>query len=134
MSWPQYALIALGGAIGALTRYFVGIWVQTRVPNSTFPWGTFVINVTGSFILGFVATLLSERLLTHPNWRPFINIGFVGAYTTFSTFEYETARLQSSWQAMGNLAGSVVAGYAAVWIGIRAAQWFAAHGHSALRG
>ena len=133
MTWPQYVLIALGGAVGALTRYFVGFWVQGRVPNSTFPWGTFVINVTGSFILGFVATLLAERFLTHPNWRPFINIGFVGAYTTFSTFEYETARLQSSWQAMGNLAGSVVAGYAAVWVGIRAAQWLVAHAHHALR-
>ena len=75
--------------------------------------------------MGFVATLLSERYLTNPNWRPFITIGFVGAYTTFSTFEYETARLQSSWQALGNLLGSVLAGYAAVWLGIRGGQLLA---------
>jgi len=116
-----YALIALGGALGALARFFVGTWVQARLPHSTFPWGTFVINATGSFILGLVATLLSERFLHHPNWRPFVTIGFVGAYTTFSTFEYETAQLGSSWQAMGNLLGSVVVGYACVWLGIRLA-------------
>jgi CrcB protein len=122
MSAVQLLLIALGGAIGALARYGVGVWVSERLSGSAFPWGTFVINITGSLILGFVATLLSERFLTNPNWRPFITIGFVGAYTTFSTFEYETARLQSSWQALGNLAGSVLAGYAAVWLGIRSAH------------
>jgi CrcB protein len=122
MSFVQLCLIGLGGAIGALARYGVGVWVSDRLTSSTFPWGTFVINMTGSFILGFVATLLSERYLTNPNWRPFVTIGFVGAYTTFSTFEYETARLQSSWQALANLMGSVLAGYAAVWIGIRLAH------------
>jgi CrcB protein len=66
--------------------------------------------------------LLAERFLTNPNWRPFITIGFVGAYTTFSTFEYETMQLGSSWQALLNLIGSVIAGYAAVWIGAQLAQ------------
>jgi CrcB protein len=122
MAWPQYGLIGLGGALGALCRYFVTVWMQARVPNSTFPWGTFVINATGSLILGFVSTLLLERVLNHPNWRPFFTIGFVGAYTTFSTFEYETARLGASWQALGNLIGSVVVGYGCVWLGIRLAN------------
>lgn len=117
----QYCLIALGGALGALARYFVGTWVQGRLSFSTFPWGTFVINATGSFILGLVATLLMERFLQHPNWRPFVTIGFVGAYTTFSTFEYESVQLGLSWQALGNLLGSVVVGYACVWLGIRLA-------------
>ena len=127
--WPQCALIALGGALGALARYFVGLWVQARLPHSTFPWGTFVINATGSLILGFVATLLAERFLTGPHWRPFVCIGFVGAYTTFSTFEYETAQLGSSWQAMANLLGSVVVGYGCVWLGIRLAHTVVAAHH-----
>ena len=56
-SWPQYGLIALGGALGALARYGVGTWVQARV-SSGFPWGTFVINASGSFLLGLVLTLV----------------------------------------------------------------------------
>ena len=119
----QLCLIGIGGAVGALARYWLGSWVMGKIPGATFPWGTFVINVTGSFILGLVMTLLTERVLTSPNWRPLVTIGFVGAYTTFSTFEYETARLSSSWQAMVNLMGSVGAGYAAVWAGIKLAVW-----------
>lgn len=126
MTRTSYVLIALGGALGALARYNVGTWVQNRLPGSSFPWSTFIINATGSFILGFVATLLSQKFLTSPNWRPLVTVGFVGAYTTFSTFEYETAQLGSSWQAMGNLAGSVIVGYGCVWLGIRLAQVIAA--------
>jgi CrcB protein len=121
MNISQLALIALGGALGALSRYEVGSWVQLRFGQSGFPWGTFVINASGSFILGLIATLLSVRLLHSPNWRPFVTIGFIGAYTTFSTFEYETAQLGSSWQALLNLIGSVIVGYGCVWIGIRLA-------------
>jgi len=128
MNAMGYLLIALGGAIGAVARYALGTAIMSRVAGS-FPWGTFVINATGSFLLGLVNTLLAEHVITNPNWRPMFTIGFVGAYTTFSTFEYETARLGSSWQAMGNLAGSVVAGYACVWLGIFAARWMTiAHG------
>lgn len=123
-------LIALGGALGALARYGVGTWVQSRLPQSSFPWGTFVINATGSFILGLVATLLAERVLTHPNWRPFVTIGFVGAYTTFSTFEYESLQLGSSWQALGNLLGSVVVGYGCVWLGAHLANLIITHGRA----
>lgn len=122
MSWQQYGLIALGGATGAMARYWVGAAVQLHFPKSTFPWGTFVINATGSFLLGFLATLLAERVLVSPNWRPLVTIGFIGAYTTFSTFEYESAQLGSSWQAMWNLLGSVVVGYGAVMLGIRLAN------------
>lgn len=126
MTGLQILLIGVGGFIGAITRYLVGAAVQSRLPHSTFPWGTFVINVTGSLILGLVATLLAERFLTNPNWRPLVTIGFVGAYTTFSTFEYETFQLGSSWNAMINLLGSVVAGYAAIWLGMHIARAIAA--------
>ena len=124
MNATQYLFIAFGGALGAVARYVVGSWV-TRLTGGTFPWGTFVINVTGCFILGVVATLLAERVLSNPNWRPMITIGFVGAYTTFSTYEYETAQLGSSFQAFANLVGSVIAGYGAVWVGIQLAHWIA---------
>lgn len=129
MNWTVYGLIAIGGALGAMSRAFVGTWVQSRLPNSTFPWGTFIINATGSLILGLVATLLTERFLTHPNIRPLVTIGFVGAYTTFSTFEYESLQLGSSWQALANLIGSVIVGYACVWLGAYLAHVIATHGH-----
>ena len=117
----QCLVVAAGGSLGAVARFLVGVAITTRV-QSLFPWATFVINVSGSFLLGLVATLILNRVLVSENWRLFVTIGFVGAYTTFSTFEYESARLQSSWQALGNLLGSVVAGYAAVWLGIRLGQ------------
>lgn len=129
VTWTQLCLVALGGALGALARFGVGTWVYARLPNSSFPWGTFVINATGSFILGLVATLLAERFLTHPNIRPLVTIGFVGAYTTFSTFEYESLQLGSSWQAFANLLGSVIVGYGCVWLGASLAHVIAAHGH-----
>ena len=121
MTGVQYGLIAIGGALGALARFGVGTWIMHRLHDPQFPWGTFVINITGSLLLGFVATLLAQHVLHNPNWKFLINIGFVGAYTTFSTFEYESARLSNSWQAMCNLLGSVVTGYIAVMIGIRLA-------------
>lgn len=129
MTWTSYALIALGGALGAMTRAFVGAWVQGRLPHSTFPWGTFVINVTGCLLLGFVGTLLAERVVTHPNIRPLVTVGFVGAYTTFSTFEYESLQLGVTLHALGNLVGSVVVGYVCVWLGTAAALWISAHAH-----
>lgn len=132
MTWTQLCLIAMGGALGSLARFGIGTWVYSRLPNSSFPWGTFVINATGSFILGLVATLLADRFLTHPNVRPLITIGFVGAHTTFSTFEYESLQLGSSWQAFANLMGSVIVGYGCVWLGAYLAHVIVTHGqHSA---
>ena len=120
MPWTAYAWVALGGALGAMARAFVGAWVQTRV-HSAFPWGTFLINASGSLLLGFVATLLSENIVTQPNIRPFITIGFIGAYTTFSTFEYESFRLGPSLEALANILGSVTVGYGCVWVGAKLA-------------
>jgi CrcB protein len=85
-----------------------------------FPLGTFVINVTGSFMIGLLMTLLTERFQPHPNWRLFLVVGVLGGYTTFSTFEYETyaSIRQSSYRiAALNVLLSVVAGYVAVWLG-----------------
>jgi fluoride exporter len=113
-------MIALGGAIGAIARYQVAAVIQARIPAG-FPWGTFVVNVSGCFIMGIAMTLLSERLVAHPNWRYLIPIGFIGAYTTFSTFELETFRAVTEGALLvgaAHVAGSVLAGYVALWLGI----------------
>ena len=124
----QCLVVGMGGFLGAIARFTVGTWIVHRYAG-TFPWATFVINISGSFLLGLIGTLLLNRVLLNPNWRLFVTIGFIGAYTTFSTFEYESARLGSSWQALGNLLGSVVAGYGAVWLGIRLGQFWPGGGN-----
>jgi CrcB protein len=119
-------MIAIGGAAGALARYQLAAMVQARIPVG-FPLGTFVVNITGCLVMGVAMTLLTERLVVHPNWRFLIPIGFIGAYTTFSTFELETfsAITEGSWMiGLGNIAASVIAGYAALWIGVVAARAF----------
>lgn len=113
--------VGLGGFLGANARYWLGGWIQDRW-GSAFPWSTFVINITGSFVLGLFVTLLTDRFAVPraPMLRLVIAVGFVGAYTTFSTFELETLNLVTTgaWlQAFGNAFGSLVAGFAAVWLG-----------------
>lgn len=87
----RLVLVAIGGAFGAVTRYLVDGWIMAAGP--IFPLGTLVINVSGSFALGFFYTLAVNRFFTPPGWRLVIAIGFLGAYTTFSTFSYETFKL-----------------------------------------
>ena len=116
----RYAMIALGGALGAIVRYQVTAIVQARMP-AAFPWGTFVVNVTGCLAMGIVMTLLSERLIIHPSWRYLIPIGFIGAYTTFSTVEFETFRAVTEGAVLvgaANAIGSILAGYVALWLGV----------------
>lgn len=115
----RYIMIAIGGAAGAIARYQIATLVQARVPVG-FPYGTFVVNITGCLIMGVATALLTDRLMVHPNWRFLIPIGFIGAYTTFSTFELETFRAVSegAWPiAMANTVASFVAGYLALWAG-----------------
>lgn len=120
----KYMVVAAGGAMGAMLRYYLGGTLLARavVP---FPTPTFVINITGSFIVGFFLTLATERWHINPHWRLAVAVGFVGAYTTFSTFEYETARLVEDGhflQALLNIVLSVALGFAAVWAGIAVAR------------
>jgi CrcB protein len=116
----RLGLIAVGGALGAIARYQLGGWVMARA-GPGFPWGTLVINVSGSFVLGFFATLTLERFVVARPWFYLVAIGFLGAYTTFSTFSLETMNLLmtgSLARALGNIFGSVVLSLAAAWAGI----------------
>ncbi len=115
----KYLLIAVGGGAGSLARYIAGTAIMTRF-SGRFPLGTLLINVTGSFLIGLVMTLLTERLQPNPNLRFLLVVGFLGGYTTFSTFEWETwsaIREGAFWIGLANVLGSVLFGYAAVWLG-----------------
>jgi CrcB protein len=112
-------MVFLGAGAGGLARYIAGTLIMQRYAGR-FPLGTFVINVSGSFLIGILMTFLSERLDLSPNWRLLLVVGFLGGYTTFSSFEYETfvaARSGNSLLALMNVVGSVVFGYIAVWVG-----------------
>lgn len=120
-----YVLVAAGGALGALARFVLARWVGGLV-DTRFPLGTFVINVSGSFLLGVVGTLAAERIVPNADaLRLALGVGFLGAYTTFSTFELETHGLldDGSWiAASANVVLSVVLGLVAVRAGISAAR------------
>jgi CrcB protein len=123
-TFTRYLAVALGGAIGACLRYYIGGSAVARAFGA-FPTATFIINITGSFIIGFFLTLATEKIMIDPHVRLTFAVGFVGAYTTFSTFEYETARLIEEKQmliALLNVILSVVVGFVAVWGGIIAAR------------
>lgn len=112
-------MVLAGAGLGGVARYAAGTWIMTRY-GGRFPLGTFLINVTGSFLIGVLMTLFTERLQPHPNWRLFLVVGVLGGYTTFSSFEYETyqsVRDGEHWMGLLYVAGSVVLGYAGVWLG-----------------
>jgi fluoride exporter len=115
----NYLVIGAGGFVGAITRYILAVWIGQRWGRS-FPLGTFVINVTGSFLIGLLMTLMAERFTENPQWRLLLVVGFLGAYTTFSTFEYETGALlkDSEWLfASLNVILSVFVGFLALKLG-----------------
>lgn len=120
----NYLCIALGGALGSLARYWVGSEVTDRM-GTRFPYGTFVINVSACLIIGFSLTLLGRRPEFNPAWRFLIPIGFVGAYSTFSSFEWETfANLQTGafLAAAAYVVLSCFLGLVAVWCGVLLAR------------
>ncbi|HEV7865907.1 MAG TPA: fluoride efflux transporter CrcB [Acidimicrobiia bacterium] len=113
------AAVAVGGALGAPARY--GIALAVEVPPGTFPWGTFWINVSGSFALGMVLAVLLARYPSDRYVRPFVATGFLGAYTTYSTFAVETDLLIRNGHAGMALAytiGSLAAGLSGAWAGL----------------
>jgi fluoride exporter len=112
-------IIGIGGFLGAISRYGVALWIGQRWGRN-FPLGTFVINVSGSFLIGLLMSLFTERFMVNPQWRLMLVVGFLGAYTTFSTFEYETGTLMKDgeWLIAGlNIVLSVFAGFVALKLG-----------------
>lgn len=112
--------VGLGGFLGANARYLVGGWVAARW-GAAFPWGTFAANISGCFILGFFLTFAQDRPWVAPSARLLFAVGFLGAYTTFSTFTYESFRLLQDGQlalAAFNIFGSLIAGLIAVFAGV----------------
>ena len=115
----KYLVVLAGAGLGGLARYVAGTWIMAKY-GGRFPLGTFVINITGAFLIGVLMTLLTERFHPHPNWRLFLVVGILGGYTTFSSFEYETyqaVRDGERWLGLVYLVGSVALGYLGVWLG-----------------
>jgi len=122
---PQWILIGLAGAAGALTRYTLAGFVQ-QVMGRGFPWGTATFNVLGISMFGVVWSLADERMAISPEARTIILTGFMGAFTTFSTFMFETSNLlrDSQWLlAAGNIIGQIALGLIGLFLGLAVGRW-----------
>ena len=122
--WQQLLLVAMGGALGAVGRFWLG-GVLLRQLGSGFPWGTLTVNLAGSFAAGFIAIWLEGRGPAALYWRAFLIVGVLGALTTYSALMLECllyARSQRSGLMFGYLAITLVAGLALVWLGARVAS------------
>ena len=120
----KYLLIAIGGALGSIARYWVGSTIANRM-GTKFPYGTFVINITACVVIGFSLSFLARRADLNPAWRFLVPVGFIGAYSTFSTYEWETLstiRDGAFFLAALYSAGSFILGLAAVWGGSAIAE------------
>lgn len=113
-------LIAVAGSFGTLARYFLGGLVQ-RLCGGVFPWGTFAVNMTGTFLFGLIWSVAEDRLVISPEARAIVLVGFMGAFTTFSSFMFETGELlrDSQWAlAFGNIALQNLTGIIFLFIGL----------------
>ena len=120
-----YLLVGIGGFLGAVSRFALANWA-VRLCGGPFPLGTFIVNVSGSFLLGIALAVLEDEALLDAPQRHFLIAGFLGAYTTFSTFSYESLHLfQHGPVLLGvlNVVGSVALGLLGVWGGFALARW-----------
>ena len=124
MKWGVVAAVACGGAIGSVARYFVA---QVQNPSWTgFPYGIFLVNVSGGFIMGVLVELMALRFSVSPEVRAFLTTGILGGYTTFSSFSWQTLALAQNGQflsAVANVLISVVVCLVGVWLGAALAGW-----------
>jgi len=115
----RFSILAFAGAAGTLTRYALGSWIQ-QLCGSRFPLGTFVVNALGCLIIGFIGTLADERAFFSQELRVALIIGFLGAFTTYSSFAYETGKLFTNGNilfAMGNVFGTLVICFISLFLG-----------------
>jgi len=116
----KFILISVGAILGASLRYWLGDWVAQRL-GASYPYGNLIINLSGSFVLGLFMTLVTERFLVDPHWRIAVAVGFLGSYTTFSSYTYESVNLiMNGYSMLGllNLFGSSLLGGLAVLVGV----------------
>lgn len=112
-------MVMLGAAAGGLARYVLSSSITGRF-GGNFPMGTFIVNLSGSFLIGLTMTLITERWVVHPYWRLLLVVGVLGGYTTFSSLEYETLEaMRRGLPGIGLLYafGSLILGYLAAWLG-----------------
>jgi len=120
----QLVAVAIGGAAGAVMRWLMASGIQ-RMAGGAFPWGTFAVNAIGSFLLGFLFVWLIERSTVSELLRLALTVGFLGAFTTFSTYSLESIRLLQEGAlalALGNVIGQVVVCLTLTWLGIQLAR------------
>jgi CrcB protein len=118
-----YLAVAFGGALGAMSRFFVyNAFISS---SSTYPWATFTVNVVGSFLIGMAFVLITERMEMGPYWRGVVTVGFLGAFTTFSTFSMDVIGLLEQGEitrAILYVLSSVVVCIIAAWLGLTLAK------------
>ncbi|MEE9445167.1 MAG: fluoride efflux transporter CrcB [Cocleimonas sp.] len=127
LTGAQIGAIMLGGGLGAVARFFVSTSINERVAGH-FPYGTLLVNVIGSFLMGFLAMWLVEHLTLNPLIRLAVFVGFLGAFTTFSTFSMETLNLFEEGMAVRallNMLLNVTLSVLAVWLGVLAGKLLA---------
>lgn len=120
----NFLSIGLGGAIGAISRYCLGN-IITKIYGSSFPYGTFCINITGCFLMGLLMTIIVDKGMLSPGWRLFLCVGVLGGFTTFSSFSYETLTLLQEGNLLYSIlyaGGSVVLGVLAAFMGVMLAD------------
>jgi len=118
--------VALGGALGSVSRYLVGMWVQTTSQSIDFPYGTLTVNLIGCFVIGFLSQLAETRGVFTPETRALVFIGVLGGFTTFSSFGNDSINLLrdgETFNALANVGANVIFGLALVWLGRAVAYW-----------
>ncbi len=121
----EFLLVGVGGFVGANARYLVNGFVARHL-SASLPWGTLVVNVTGSFLVGGFLAWTTERVLADPSYRFLVVVGFCGAYTTFSSYAFETARLIEQghiWAAAGNFVMNNLLAVLGAVAGVAVARW-----------
>lgn len=118
--------VALGGALGSVSRYLLGAWAQTASKSIDFPYGTLTVNLIGCFVIGFLSHLAETRGAFTPETRALVFIGVLGGFTTFSSFGNDTFNLLHEGErvnALANVGANVILGLFLVWLGRAAAYW-----------